>query len=141
MGSSKSPLNSSDSSCANAFRAMTVSHVRTQLKASSLGSLLTLEGLVDVDGLLGTCLEVRDIALGLTEGHGSLVGDLCRDGQWSRPVISRSIPHVPLACYPPHRSCCRERPEALSTLALLESITPRHSLRMGSLWGLLEKPG
>lgn len=37
---------------------------------------LTLKSLVNVDGLLGTCLKVGDIALGLAESHGSLVGNL-----------------------------------------------------------------
>jgi len=38
--------------------------------------ILTLESLINVDSLLSTCLKVRNIALGLAESHGSLVGNL-----------------------------------------------------------------
>jgi hypothetical protein len=37
----------------------------------------TFECLVNIDGLFGTRLKVWDVALGLTEGHGTLVRDLC----------------------------------------------------------------
>lgn len=36
---------------------------------------LTFKCLLDVDGLLGTGLEVGDVALGLAEGHGSFRND------------------------------------------------------------------
>lgn len=38
--------------------------------------VLTLKSLINVDSLLSTCLKVRNIALGLAESHGSLVGNL-----------------------------------------------------------------
>ncbi len=37
---------------------------------------LTLESLVDIDGLLGTRLKVGNVALGLAKGHRALVGNL-----------------------------------------------------------------
>lgn len=77
MGSWKSPLNSSDSSCARAFRAITVVIVSHQIPPITCDGDrgLTLESLLDVDGLLGARLKVRDPALGLAERHRALSRD------------------------------------------------------------------
>ena len=81
IGSSKSPLNSSDSSWARAFRAITVEqHVSLRrISLMLINSMHTFKCLIDVNGLLGTRLKVWDVALGLAESHGTLVGDLCSD--------------------------------------------------------------
>lgn len=61
---------------------MDIDRVLTEVSAELLTLLLLqrvtcnhFEGLLDIDGLLGTCLEVGDAALGLAEGHGPLGAD------------------------------------------------------------------
>lgn len=79
MGSWKSPLNSSDSSCARAFRAITgmVSYWDAHIASiwGKHGAQLTLKGLFDVNGLLGTRLEIWHPALRLAERHRALRRD------------------------------------------------------------------
>lgn len=52
---------------------------RSQLRLGLLGEGVLgdgLEGLLDVDGLLGRGLKVGNVALGLAPGHGSFLRDL-----------------------------------------------------------------
>lgn len=69
MGSEKSPLNSSDSSWASAFRAMTTNELESFVWNYPRG--LTFKCLLDIDGLFSTSLEIWYSALGLTERHCS----------------------------------------------------------------------
>ncbi len=72
MGSEKSPLNSSDSSCAKAFLAMTNKVIVSKFSRQVTGQQHpTFECLLDIDGFLGAGLEVRDPAFGLTKSHGA----------------------------------------------------------------------
>jgi hypothetical protein len=72
MGSEKSPLNSSDSSCAKAFLAMTNTVIVSKYSQQVTGQQYpTFECLLDIDGFLGAGLEVRDPTFGLTKSHGA----------------------------------------------------------------------
>lgn len=60
--------------------------------------VLTIESLVDIDGLLGTRLKVRNVALGLTERHGTLVGYLLHISHKPSPaIVNRVATHHSLA--------------------------------------------
>ena len=83
MGSEKSPLNSSDSSCAKAFLAITNKKiVSMNARDISLYNIYrrkfwnhhTFECLLDVDSLFGAGLKVWDSAFRLAKCHGSLRG-------------------------------------------------------------------
>lgn len=77
MGSEKSPLNSSDSSCARAFLAMTKERMSGQRYTCKriVGVTYTFECLLDVDSLFGAGLKVWNSAFRLAECHGSLRGN------------------------------------------------------------------
>lgn len=75
IGSLKSPLNSSASSCARALLAITDRNVRYLIYKGGDHQQPTLESLLDIDRLLGTGLKVRDVAFRLAESHGAFRGD------------------------------------------------------------------
>jgi len=76
IGSWKSPLNSSDSSCSRAFLAITTAGCQQAPTVQEPGNMLTFECLFHIDGLLCARLKVGNTPLGLAEGHGSLGRDL-----------------------------------------------------------------
>ena len=84
-----------------------------QRSCSIIGtSGLTFKRLINVDSLLRTGLEVRDIALGLAERHGSLVRDLSLILSSAACATLESLScNLPHACYPRRRSCCLRRPD------------------------------
>lgn len=57
----------------------------------------TFEGLLDVDGILCAGLEVGNATLGLAEGHGALVGDLCQTSVSAAHIRPSQRTHHPLA--------------------------------------------
>lgn len=72
MGSLKSaPLNSSASSWASALRAITMLSVSRAGLGRRLSGQLTFESLLHVHCLLGTGLEIRDVAPRLAVGHSA----------------------------------------------------------------------
>lgn len=72
IGSEKSPLNSSDSSCAKAFLAITGRVLLVYMYVEKeRESELTLKSLLYVDGFLCTGLKVWNLTFGLAKGHGS----------------------------------------------------------------------
>ncbi len=72
MGSEKSPLNSSDSSWARAFLAMTRRViVSREARRGGGAQKFTFKCLLDIDGFLGAGLEIWDSTLRLAEGHGA----------------------------------------------------------------------
>ena len=75
IGSEKSPLNSSDSSCARAFLAITKEvSARWHIQHRLLRIHYTFKSLFNVHCLFGTGLKIRDPAFRLAECHGSLRG-------------------------------------------------------------------
>lgn len=75
IGSAKSPLNSSDSSCASAFRAITRAGINIVEATSQCADKHTFKSLLHIDSLFGTRLKVWNPALGLAKGHGSFRRD------------------------------------------------------------------
>jgi hypothetical protein len=73
MGSEKSPLNSSDSSWAKAFLAMTNSFSVSKATKKREGGpqIFTFKCLLHIDGFLGASLEIWDPTLRLAKGHGA----------------------------------------------------------------------
>lgn len=79
--------------------------------------LLTLESLVDIDGLLGTRLKVRNVTLGLAKCHGALVGNLDKSARRRYSCTTDLLTTLLLS----------------STSILLPMTTCRHSMLASSL--------
>lgn len=124
IGSEKSPLNSSDSSCARAFLAMTgrlivsiwVSTSRNLLVYWPSNACSTLIASFALVSKYGICpLDWQKVM--------ALFDDILTEVSFGNAL--RLSKHLPLSCYLPRQSCFREQPiDTVSTSTLTKNQLP-----------------